>query len=56
MAAGVKKGAYPQVFGPFHQLLLNKFSNPSTPSMRKVDKREKTGEKERENNVIYSGH
>ena len=35
MANGVKKGVYPQVFGHFKQLSLNKFLDPSTPTMRK---------------------
>ena len=35
MADGVWKGVYPYVFGHSKQLLLNKFFNPSTPSMRK---------------------
>ena len=29
---------YPLVFGRSHQLSLNKFFDPSAPSMRKVDK------------------
>ena len=33
------------VFGRSHQLLLNKFFDPSTPSMRKVDKGKKKEEK-----------
>ena len=37
MADGVWKGIYPQVFGHSGQLLQNKFFDPSTPSMRKVD-------------------
>ena len=35
MADGVWKGVYPQVFGHAKQLSLNKFFDPSTPSMRK---------------------
>ena len=35
MAVGVWKGAYIQVFGHSKQLLLSKFFDPSTPSMRK---------------------
>ena len=35
MAEGVWKGVYPQVFGRSKQLSLNKFFDPSTPSMRK---------------------
>ena len=37
MADRVWKGVYPKVFRRAHQLLLNKFFDPSTPSMRKVD-------------------
>ena len=36
MADGVWKGVQPQVIGHFEPLLLNKFFDPSTPSMRKV--------------------
>ena len=35
MADGVWKSIYPQVFGRSKQLLINKFFDPSTPSMRK---------------------
>ena len=35
MADGVSKGAYPYIFGHSGQLSLNKFFEPSTPSMRK---------------------
>ena len=35
MADGVWKGVYPKVFGHSKQLSLNKFFDPSTPSMRK---------------------
>ena len=61
MADGVWKGVYPQVFGPSKQLSLNKFFDPSTPSMRKVDdgeekKEKKKRKKKRENNDVYSGH
>ena len=35
MAEGVWKGVYPWVFGRSKQLSLNKFFDPSTPSMRK---------------------
>ena len=41
MADGVWKGVYPQVFGRSKQLSLNKFFDPSPPSMRKVDSGEK---------------
>ena len=61
MAEGVWKGAYPQVFGRSKQLLLNKFFDPSTPSMRKGrDGGKKTGEKKngkkREKTDDYNGH
>ena len=48
-------GVFSQVFGRSHQLFLNKFFDPSTPSMRKVDDGEEKwgGErKNRENNVV----
>ena len=35
MADGAWKGVYPYVFGRSKQLSLNKFFDPSTPSMRK---------------------
>ena len=35
MAEGVWKGVYPWVFGRSKQLSLNKFFDPTTPSMRK---------------------
>ena len=54
MADGFWNGVYLLVFGRFRQPLLNNFFDPKTPSMRKVDKREKTTQKE--NNVVYSGH
>ena len=41
MADGVWKGVYPQVLGRSRQLSLNKFFDPSAPSMRKVDDGEK---------------
>ena len=41
MADRVWKGVYLQVYGRSRQLSLNKFLDPSTPSMRKVDE-EKT--------------
>ena len=50
MADRVWKGVYPQVFGHYKQLLLNKFFDPSTPPMRKVD----NGEKKKENNDVYT--
>ena len=36
MADGVWKGVYPLVLGRSRQLSLNKFFDPSAPSMRKV--------------------
>ena len=45
MADGVWKGVYPQVLGRSRQLSLNKFLDPSTPSMRKVDDGEKKEKK-----------
>ena len=45
MADGVWKGVYPQVLGRSRQLSLNKFFDPSTPSMRKVDDGEKKEKK-----------
>ena len=51
MAEGVWKGVYPQVFGRSRQLSLNKFFDPSTPSMRKgCDGEKKTGKKNGEKN------
>ena len=39
-----------------HQLsLINKFLDPSTPSMRKVDDR-KRKEKKKEKNGVFNGH
>ena len=48
MANVVWKGAYPPyVFGRSGQLSLNKFFDPSTPSMRKGrDGEKKTGKKQ----------
>ena len=46
MADGVWKGVYPYVFGHSKQLSLNKFFDPSTPSMRK-GRDGGTGEKKR---------
>ena len=61
MADGVWKGVQSQVIGRSRQLSLNKFFDPSTPSMRKVDdgeekEKEKRKRKKRENNDVYSGH
>ena len=48
MAEGVWKGVYLQVFGRSKQLSLNKFFDPSTPSMRKGRNGEETGKTEGE--------
>ena len=40
MADGVWKSIYPQIFGSSRQLSLNKFFDPSTPSIRKGRDRE----------------
>ena len=48
MADGVWKGVYPLIFGHSKQLSLNKFFDPSTPSMRKVDNGEKRKRKKKE--------
>ena len=45
----------PQVIWPSDQLLLNKFVDPSIPSMRKVDDGEKKKKKKKEKNGIFSG-
>ena len=48
MADVVWKSVYPEVFGYSKQLLLNKFFDPSTPSMRKCpDGGKKGGKKKR---------
>ena len=52
---GSGKVSTPKIFGHSKQLLLKKFFDPSTPSMRKVDDREKRKEK-KENYDVYSGH
>ena len=51
MADGVWKCVYPEVFGHSKQLSLNKFFDPSTPSMTKVDEGE---EKKRKEKIITS--
>ena len=54
VADGVWKGVYPLVFGRSRQLSLNKFFDPSTPSMRKVDNgKEKRKEKKKEILWVY---
>ena len=50
MADGVWKGVYPSIFGRSCQLLPNKFFDPSTPSMRKVDDGEKREKEKKEKN------
>ena len=55
MADRVCKRFYPWVFVQPHQLLLNKCLDLSTLSLRKVDNREKNGEKggkREEENII----
>ena len=52
MVDGVRKSVNPQDFGRSKQLSLNKFFDPSTPSMRKG----RNGEKKMEKNDVYSGH
>ena len=56
MADGVWKGVYPKVFGHSRQLSLNKFFDPSTPSMRKGRGGERGKMGEKSNNDVYSGH
>ena len=59
IADWVWKGVYHLVFGRSGQLLLNKFFDPSTPSMRKVvdgEKKEMKRKERKENNDVYSGH
>ena len=51
MADGVR----PLVIGHFESLLLNKFFDPSAPSMRKIDDGERKKEK-KENDGGNSGH
>jgi len=48
MAEGIWKGVNPKVFGRSKQLLLNKFFDPSTPSMRKGRDGGETGKKQGE--------
>ena len=49
MADGVWEGVYPKVLRCSRQLLLNKYFDPSTPSMRKgrdgEKRKKKTGKK-----------
>ena len=53
MVNGVWKGVYPWVFGRSRQLSLNKFLDPSTPSMKKVDDGEKEKKKESGENTLH---
>ena len=43
-------GVYPYIFVYSRLLLLNKFFDPSTPTMRKVDNGEKNKEKKKKRN------
>ena len=53
---GLERGL-PLGFGALpRQLSLNKCFDPSAPSMRKVNDGKKEKKKEKENNVIFSGH
>ena len=52
VAAGVLKGVYPYVFGRSKQLLLNKFFDLSTPSMRKGRDGEKNGGKKEKKRMM----
>ena len=64
MADWVWKGVYPEVFGHSQQLSLNKFFDPTTPSMRKGrdggkrEKKKKGGKKgkKKEETDENSGH
>ena len=58
MADVVQKGVQPTVIDHFEPLLLNKFFDPSTPSIRKVNNGEKKRKKRKEekNNGGNSGH
>ena len=49
MADGVWKGVQPWLIGHFEALSLNKFSDPSTPSVRKGDNGEKKKRKKNKN-------
>ena len=53
MANGVWKGAYPQVLERSRQLSLNKFLDPSAPSMRKVYDGKKRKEKKKKIMLSY---
>ena len=47
-------GVNPQVFGPYKQLLLNKFFDPSTPSMRKRKKKRGGGTDENSGHYVIA--
>ena len=51
MADGVWKGVQPKVIGHFEPLSLNKFFDPSTPSMRKIDDGEKKRKKKEKKKI-----
>ena len=53
MADGVWKGVQTQVIGHFEPLSLNKFFDPSTPSMRKIDDGEKEKERKKYRKAEY---
>ena len=53
MAKGVWKGVYPWVFGRSRQRSQNKFLDPSTPSMRKVDDGEEKRKKKRKKRMAF---
>ena len=55
-STGSGKGALPYVFGRSGQLLLNKFFDPSTPSMRKARDGKKKKWEKKINNDAHSGH
>ena len=50
MGDGVWKGVNLLTFGRSCQLMLNKFFDPTTPSMRKVDDRGKKKKKRKKKN------
>ena len=54
-ARAPKNEVNPYVIGPPEQLLLNKFFDPSTPSMRKVDDGEEKRKKRKEKQYQPSG-
>ena len=52
MVDGVWKGVYPKIFGRSHQLFLNKFFYPGTPSKRKGRDGDKKMKKKMEEKII----